>query len=602
MPGIAGIIRHSPSPNDARDLEAMLRTMQHTPATSTNRIFIEECGLHVGWALHEGAFADCMPLVSAGGNTVVVFDGETFDRAGDANGSVSPATPNAASLLDPLATCGVQYVQQLNGWFAGVIANRAERRVVLFNDRYAMRRIYYSAVPGEFVFASEAKALLRIRPQLRRMNVASLASLLRYNCVLGDETLFQGISQLPPASAWTFERTAAPKKATYFRLAEWEEQPPLDATEFYAKWVNAVSAVVPRYAREGAQVAVSMTAGLDTRVIAAGLRATAPLHPTYTFNGAWRELLDVQVARKAAALQGQTFEVIAITEDFLRRFGEFATRAVYISDGTYDACGAHDVFFNERARAIAPIRLTGKFGSEIVRTRPLIASAGYRQGFLAPELGQMVASLPSFRDLRSGVHPLTRVLTDEIAGHEYPRVAVEQSQLTLRTPYMDNDLVALMYRAPLAVRNAGDLQERYVKDQAPELARFVTNLGRFAGPAWASRLAYYPYWTLFKIEYLYLYAMPHWVTRVDRALPNLHLEYLFAGRQKWEGHRIWMKTHFADFVRETLLDPRAEYTRYFAFPVVSQMVERHLAGTHNYLHEINKALTVQLICASLLRS
>jgi len=31
------------------------------------------------------------------------------------------------------------------------------------------------------------------------------------------------------------------------------------------------------------------------------------------------------------------------------------------------------------------------------------------------------------------------------------------------------------------------------------------------------------------------------------------------------------------------------------------MVERHIAGTHNYLEEINKALTVQLIFSSLLR-
>jgi len=32
------------------------------------------------------------------------------------------------------------------------------------------------------------------------------------------------------------------------------------------------------------------------------------------------------------------------------------------------------------------------------------------------------------------------------------------------------------------------------------------------------------------------------------------------------------------------------------------MVERHIAGTHNYLEEINRALTVQLVFATLLKT
>ncbi len=32
------------------------------------------------------------------------------------------------------------------------------------------------------------------------------------------------------------------------------------------------------------------------------------------------------------------------------------------------------------------------------------------------------------------------------------------------------------------------------------------------------------------------------------------------------------------------------------------MVDRHIAGTHNYLNEINKVLTIELICSSLLKN
>ena len=180
---------------------------------------------------------------------------------------------------------------------------------------------------------------------------------------------------------------------------------------------------------------------------------------------------------------------------------------------------------------------------------------------------------------------------------------MEQSQLVLRTPYMDNELVKLMYQAPLGSRTAGDLQERYVRERAPEFARDITNMGRFSSSnPLVTKFFYYFFRAFFKVEYVYLHVTPHWLTRFDRKLENWHLERLLSGRQKWEAYRIWIKTAFAPFLRETLCDPQAGYTHFFDYQTVRTMVERHTAGTHNYLEEINKALTVQLISSSLLKA
>ncbi len=181
-------------------------------------------------------------------------------------------------------------------------------------------------------------------------------------------------------------------------------------------------------------------------------------------------------------------------------------------------------------------------------------------------------------------------------------MAVEQAYLTMRTPYMDNALVRLMYQAPRGSRAAGDLQEAYVKDFAPEFAAFITNLGRFASPnPLLTKLAYYPFWAIFKMEYIYLWATPHWMTRLDRLAGSLHLERIFGGRQKWEGYRIWIKTHFAEFIQDTLLNPQAEYTEHFNYSTVSRMVRQHIAGTHNHVLAINRALSLQLIYSTLMK-
>jgi hypothetical protein len=166
---------------------------------------------------------------------------------------------------------------------------------------------------------------------------------------------------------------------------------------------------------------------------------------------------------------------------------------------------------------------------------------------------------------------------------------------------MDNELVKLMYQAPSAVRRAGRVQEQYVRDKSRELSSILTNMGKFAcDNRMITKLLYGAALALLKVEYIYLYATPHWVTRVDRALAKLRLEKILSGRQKWEGYRLWIKTHFSEFIQETLLNPQANYTRHFEKRTVERMLRGHVAGTHNYLNEIDRALTVELIYATLL--
>ncbi len=544
-----------------------------------------------------------MPLTSTDGNTTILLHGELFNDSITSSRCSENPKMKCGDLMRLYEREGEDFFAQLNGWFCGLILNRREGTITIFTDRYGMGRLYVHEAEGEFIFATEAKSILKVRSRLREIKSEFLAEKLRYNCVLNNKTLFPGIELLPRGARWTFHGGAKPAKSTYFDIRSYEAQPVLEPEAFYRQWADTVATIFPRYAHEGASVAMSMTAGLDTRLIMAALRGKCAEHVSYTFGGAWGELFDIRTARKAANIYKQKHLVFPISEKFLDRFEHYATQAVYISDGMHDAFGAHDVYFNEIAREAAPVRLTGKFGSEVVRIRRLMPSNNYGQGILTPELQSQVERLPNFHARDASGHPVSKVVGEEIPWHEYGRVAVEQSKLTLRTPYMDNALVKLMYQAPPETRIAGDLQERYVRDRAPELAHLWTNLGRFSSSSpIVTKLMYYPLWALFKTEYIYLYATPHWLTRIDRTFDFLHLERLLAGRQKWEGYRIWGRTHFSTFLRDTLLNPQAFYTQYFNYKVMQRMVERHTTGTHNYMADINVALSLELTHQSLLKS
>ena len=110
---------------------------------------------------------------------------------------------------------GKEFYAELNGWFSGVVVDRRQNSVTLFNDRYSVGRVYYHETDEEFVFSSEAKSLLRIRPGLRKLSQAALAEQLGYNCVIGNRSLFQGIQLLPHAAAWSFRDGAALERRPY---------------------------------------------------------------------------------------------------------------------------------------------------------------------------------------------------------------------------------------------------------------------------------------------------------------------------------------------------------------------------------------------------
>lgn len=603
MPGIVGIIRKQPYQGIQRDLDAMAESMRHEPYYVGDQYANPALGLYVAWVSHPSPLARSMPLVSSDGRRIVIMVGENFSRrkinSPNGTGVRDAAVRELTRLFEEL---GDKFFEGLNGWFCGVTIDLNLRKATLFNDRYGMSRVYVHEGVDELVFASEAKALLRVRPTLRTIDPVSLAQYLRFNCVLGNKSLFKGISLLPPASSWSFTGSADPQKQNYFDFADWEQQPTLQADKFYREFEATVSRIFPAYFGEGQDVALSLTSGLDTRVILTSATEQKRPLPCYTFGGNWGETFDIQIARKLAEISGQTHEVIRINERFLQEFPTYAWKSVYISDGTHDALGAHDVYFNEIAHHIAPVRLTGKFGSEVVRTRKLIPSGDFPHDLLQPSFAPFLDKVPSYDRVITRTNALSRVVSEEIPWYEYGRVAVEQSKVILRTPFMDNDLVKLMYQAPSELRASRDLQARYVIEKNRELAAPRTNLGRILYGNWLlSKATYLPLWALFKVEYTYLYATPHWLTRVDRTFEKLRLERFLAGRQKFEGYRIWLKTHFPGFIRDTLLNPRASCTEFFDRTSIERVVNRHMAGTHNYLSEINKMLTVELIYSSLLK-
>jgi len=609
MPGIVGLVTKMPRAWAEPQLLRMVESLRHESFYVTGTCIDESLGVYVGWVARKNSFSDGMPLRNERGDVALIFSGEEYPQPGTVLGLKERGheiDPEGPSYLVHLSEEDSDFPANLNGRFHGLLTDRNRGTTVLFNDRYGMNRIYYHHSQEAFYFAAESKALLAVRPELRSLDAQGLGEFVGCGCVLENRTLFKGIHVLPPASAWVFKHASLEQKGNYFQPREWEEQTPLEPEPFYQELRDVFSRILPRYFNGREQIGMSLTGGLDTRMIMAWHASTPGSLPCYSFGGPYRDCQDVLLARQVARLCGQPHQVIPVGKEFLIRFSEFAERAVYLSDGCVEVNRAADLYVNEQAREIAPVWMTGNYGSEVLRWVPAFVPKKPAPGLFNPDfLSHVEAATRTYSAVVCG-HPVSFAVFRQAPWHHYGLLGLEQTQLSLRTPYLDNDLVRTVFRAPapaIAKRNAGnnDLSLRLIADGNGALGRVRTDRGLAANDGHLSAGVVREFLEFtFKAEYAYDYGMPQWMARIDHAFSPLHIERLFLGRHKFCHFRVWYRDELAGYVRETLLDPKALSRSYLDKKRVETIVNGHTKGDRNYTTALHSLLTLELLHGSLI--
>lgn len=595
MPGIVGLVTPKPRQQAEQELLDMVATMCHEPFYASGTCIDESLGVYVGWVARRNSFSDNMPLHNEHGNVVLVFSGEDFrepeiTRHLKQRGHV--LNGQAASYLVHLYEEDPSFPQPLNGRFQGLIVDRRQGITSLFNDRYGMHRIYYHESPQAFYFAAEAKAILAVRPELRTIAPQGLGEYIACGCVLEGRSLFRDIQVLPPAANWVFRKASIERKGTYFSPNQWEQQPPHEPDTYYQELREVFRRNLPLYFNGPEPVAMSLTGGLDTRMIMAWKKSPPGSLPCYSFGGMFRDSRDVVVARKVARASQQPHDVILLGHDFLKEYPSWAERTVYVTDGCAWAHHSADLYLNERARQIAPVRMTGNYGGEVLR-RVRAFQPSEPAAELFPELRASICQAFQTYHAASDGHPLSFAVFRQAPWHHYGLLALEETKLSVRTPYLDNHLVRTVFRAPESACT-NDLCLRLVGEGNPALRKIATDRG-LAGRALGRTMRRKFLDFTFKTEYAYDYGMPQWLARLDALAAPLRPERLLLGRHKFKHYRVWYRDALSTYIKEMLLDRQTLSRPYLQADTVNRMVQRHLRGDRNYTSQIHQVLTLELL-------
>jgi asparagine synthase (glutamine-hydrolysing) len=570
----------------------MVAALRHESFYKVGTWIDESLGVYAGWTVIEGSFADQMPLRDRKRDLTLIFSGEEY---GNRNAAAEGDESQSAFVLR-LAANDADFASRLNGLFHGLLADSIDGSITLFNDRYGMHRLCYHESNEAFYFAAEAKAILAARPDLRVPSPQGLGEFLACSCVLENRTIFKDIAVIPAASRWIFRNGTLKQKETYFNPKEWEEQSPLDPESYYQGLRESLAKVLPSYFEGPQRTGIALTGGMDTRVILAQYGPAAGSLPTYTFGGMFRDCRDVQLARRVADVCHQTHQVITVGDEFLSKFPHYAERTVYLTEGGVDVYRASDLYVSEKARQIAPAKVVGTYGSEIVRHavmfKPMLPADGLFRGDLVSNVRQAYDTYAAIRR----VHPVTFAAFRQSPWYHHGVLALEQTQLTVRSPFLDNDFVAAVYRAPATLSPNEDVRLRLIRDGSPALRRIASDrgVGGTLDPLTSALVRAYFEFT-FKAEYACDYGMPQWAARVNKWIAPLRPERIFLGRHKFLHYRVWYRDALARYVQEILLDSRTLSRPFLERRNVEAMVKGHVRGDRNSTTAIHKLLTMELL-------
>jgi asparagine synthase (glutamine-hydrolysing) len=592
MPGIVGLLSPRPPAECQRLVEQMLGCMQHETFYTSGSYSAPDLGVFAGWVALEGSFSDCQPILSERGDVALLFSGECFSRHATGveldRSDHRRELDNAEWLVQLYEQRGDHFFTNLNGLFSGLLIDKRQRKVFLFNDRYGMERIYYHEHDDDLFFASEAKALLRILPQVRAFDNEGVAQVLTFGCTLESRTLFRDVYLLPGASLWTFEGRQWTKNR-YFAPATWESQPALPTDSFEAQFQETFRRILPCYFSRDSDLGISLTGGLDTRMIMAYRPKRIDPLACYTFGGE-ADTVDVRLAARVASACNLPHQVLRIGQAFLSQLPSLADRTVYITDGCLGICGAHEIYLNNQARALAPIRLTGNFGGEILRGVTTFKPVGLSATLFAPDVAQPVSHgkhpSPSIR-----MHPVSFAAFREIPWLLFGLARAAQSQIITRTPFLDNDLVALTFQSPERLRRSPSPALRLIRQADAGLDRIPTDRGLIPASPFLSLFSSFYCRTAFKLDYWLNEGMPHWLSPVEPHLARINTRPWPFGLHRYLRYPHWFRKELASYVRERLTDPQTQRSHLWNRTFLNQIAESHIAGRKNYVREIDTILT-----------
>ena len=257
------------------------------------------------------------PIFNEDGSLMIVMDGEVYDY-NDVKQKLALKgyrfrydDNDAEFCLHLYEEMGKDAFRELNGSFLILIYDLAQKKIIIVNDRFASRPLYYYICNQFLIFSTEVKAIIQCDQVPKILDRRSVLEFFTFRRILGTKTYYQNIQAMPPATIlcfqghkWTLNR--------YWKInfQEGRRKP----QKYYVDiLVDTLIQAVKRRTRDNYQYGIFLSGGLDSRTVLAAVPSDRSI--TAFTMGDW-ENRELNIARAIAAAKG-------IEHYFLKRWPDY---------------------------------------------------------------------------------------------------------------------------------------------------------------------------------------------------------------------------------------------------------------------------------------
>lgn len=203
MCGIAGIITPN-ARNYTDEIRKMTQAIAHRGPDGEHFEFYENAALgHRRLSIIDLSENGTQPMFSNSKNECIVLNGEIYgyqDLKKKYSDYPYKGSSDTEVILAMYQKIGQNLIHELPGMFAFAIWDEEKKELFCGRDRFGEKPFYYAiGNNGEFIFASEIKAILASELITSEINFDALSHYLQYGYVSAYQSIYKNIQTLPPA-------------------------------------------------------------------------------------------------------------------------------------------------------------------------------------------------------------------------------------------------------------------------------------------------------------------------------------------------------------------------------------------------------------------
>jgi asparagine synthase (glutamine-hydrolysing) len=376
MCGICGILDFSGRPVDEAALGRMVESLRHR-GPEASRVFVPAgvatvpaVGLgHTRLKIIDLSDAANHPLPNEDETVWAMLNGEIYNylelrselKAAGHQFRTEGDTEVVAHLYEEL---GDRCLERLDGMFALAVWDGRRRRLLLARDRTGKKPLFYHRGAALFAFGSEIKALLAHHGVPRTVALDALPQLFLHGYVPNPGTLYEGISQVPPAHGLSVERGGETRLWPYWDWTFPERPLEVSAREAAGRLRELLTAAVRRRLMADVPLGAFLSGGLDSSIVVAIMAGlTSQPVKTFSIGFAGDARFDETAYARLVAQRYGTVHTPFIVEP---KAFDLLERLVRVYDGPFgDSSAIPTYVLSELTRRHVTVALNGDGGDEL---------------------------------------------------------------------------------------------------------------------------------------------------------------------------------------------------------------------------------------------